>query len=78
MIVVDLTLRYKGYVSDATRTFAIGKVSNEEKNVYEIVKESQKALLNQKLIAKKLMMHAERLLMNLVTENILFIQQDME
>ena len=43
LIVVDLTLRYKGYVSDATRTFAIGKISNEEKNVYEIVKESQKA-----------------------------------
>ena len=31
LIVVDLTLRYKGYVSDATRTFAIGKISNEEK-----------------------------------------------
>ena len=39
LIVVDLTLRYKGYVSDATRTFALGKISNEEKNVYEIVKE---------------------------------------
>ena len=43
LIVVDLTLRYKGYVSDATRTFPIGKISAEEKNVYEIVKESQKA-----------------------------------
>ena len=30
-------------VSDATRTFAIGKIGAEEKNVYEIVKESQKA-----------------------------------
>lgn len=42
LIVVDLTLRYKGYVSDATRTFAIGKISPQEKQVYEIVKESQK------------------------------------
>ncbi|PIY89963.1 MAG: Xaa-Pro aminopeptidase, partial [Nitrosopumilales archaeon CG_4_10_14_0_8_um_filter_34_8] len=42
LVVVDLTLRYKGYVSDATRTFAIGKISPEEKQVYEIVKESQK------------------------------------
>ena len=33
LIVVDLTLRYKGYVSDATRTFAVGKISDEEKNV---------------------------------------------
>jgi len=42
LVVVDLTLRYKGYVSDATRTFAIGRISPEQKQVYEIVKESQK------------------------------------
>lgn len=42
LIVVDLTLRYKGYVSDGTRTFGLGKVSEKEKQVYEIVKESQK------------------------------------
>jgi Xaa-Pro aminopeptidase/Xaa-Pro dipeptidase len=42
LIVVDLTLRYKGYVSDATRTFGLGKVSDKGKDVYEIVKESQK------------------------------------
>jgi len=43
MIVVDLTLRYKGYVSDATRTFGLGSVSNEAKKIYEIVKTSQEA-----------------------------------
>jgi len=42
LVVVDLTLRYKGYVSDSTRTFAIGKISQPTKEVYEIVKESQK------------------------------------
>jgi len=42
LVVVDLTLRFKGYVSDATRTFAIGKISPQEKIIYEIVKESQK------------------------------------
>lgn len=42
LIVVDLTLRYKGYVSDATRTFGLGKVSEEAKQIYEIVKESQR------------------------------------
>jgi len=42
LVVVDLTLRYKGYVSDATRTFAIGKISTKANQVYEIVKESQK------------------------------------
>ena len=42
LVVVDLTLRYKGYVSDATRTFAIGKVSSLASQAYEIVKESQR------------------------------------
>jgi len=42
LIVVDLTLRYQGYVTDATRTFGLGRVSDDAKQVYEIVKESQK------------------------------------
>ena len=42
MIVVDLTLRYKGYVSDSTRTFGLGSVSEEAKTAYQIVQESQK------------------------------------
>ena len=42
LIVVDLTLRYKGYVTDSTRTFGLGTMSSEAKSVYEIVKESQK------------------------------------
>jgi Xaa-Pro aminopeptidase/Xaa-Pro dipeptidase len=42
LIVVDLTLRYKGYVSDATRTFSLGVVNDQAKQVYEIVKESQR------------------------------------
>lgn len=42
LIVVDLTLRYKGYVSDATRTFGLGKISDQAKEVYEVVKESQR------------------------------------
>ena len=42
LIVVDLPLRYKGYVTDSTRTFGLGSLSSEAKSVYEIVKESQK------------------------------------
>lgn len=42
LIVVDITLRYKGYVSDATRTFGLGKISDKAKEAYDIVKESQK------------------------------------
>ncbi len=43
MIVADLTLRHKGYVSDATRTFGLGRISAEAKKVYSIVKTSQEA-----------------------------------
>lgn len=43
MVVVDLTLRHRGYVSDATRTFAVGRPASEEaQNVYGIVRESQR------------------------------------
>ena len=41
LIVVDLTLRYKGYVSDSTRTFGLGQISDDAKEVYEIVRKSQ-------------------------------------
>lgn len=46
MIVVDLTLRHQGYIADATRTFALGRPTAEMKQVYEIVRESQKAGLD--------------------------------
>lgn len=46
MIVVDLTLRHQGYIADATRTFALGKPTAEMRQVYEIVRESQKAGLD--------------------------------
>lgn len=46
LVVVDLTLRYKGYISDATRTFGVGRVNRQAKEIYEIVKESQKAGLD--------------------------------
>lgn len=46
IIVVDLTLRHRGYIADATRTFVLGTPTAEMKKVYEIVKESQKAGLD--------------------------------
>lgn len=41
LVVVDITLRYKGYISDATRTFAIGQVSQKAADIYGVVRESQ-------------------------------------
>jgi Xaa-Pro aminopeptidase len=43
MIIVDLTLRHKGYIADATRTFGLGTISNGMKKVYEVVRESQES-----------------------------------
>lgn len=41
LVTVDITLRYHGYVSDATRTFGIGHVGDKERGVYATVKEAQ-------------------------------------
>jgi Xaa-Pro aminopeptidase len=40
-IVVDITLSYDHYVSDATRTFGIGRISKKMKSVYDLVKAAQ-------------------------------------
>ncbi|MER5174903.1 MAG: M24 family metallopeptidase [Candidatus Nitrosocosmicus sp.] len=41
LIVIDLTLSFNHYVSDATRTFGLGNITKEMKEVYETVKISQ-------------------------------------
>ncbi|MEM1524927.1 MAG: Xaa-Pro peptidase family protein [Nitrososphaerales archaeon] len=41
LIIVDLFFMYEGYVADATRTFGLGSLSNEVKEVYEAVREVQ-------------------------------------
>lgn len=45
-VTVDLTLRHKAYIADATRTFAIGKVNAEMKKVHDVVREAQEAGLD--------------------------------
>ena len=42
LVVVDLTLRHMGYVSDATRTFAVGNPGAEARDAYQTVRESQR------------------------------------
>lgn len=41
MVVVDITLRYRGYVSDATRTFAVGRPARGALEAYSAVREAQ-------------------------------------
>ncbi|MDG6939482.1 MAG: M24 family metallopeptidase [Nitrososphaerota archaeon] len=41
-VVVDLVLRYNGYVVDATRTFAVGRADHDMKEAYEAVLGSQR------------------------------------
>lgn len=46
LIVVDLTLRYSGYIADATRTFVLGTATSEIQEFYRSVQESQQAGLD--------------------------------
>jgi Xaa-Pro aminopeptidase/Xaa-Pro dipeptidase len=41
LVVLDITLSYDHYVSDATRTFGMGKISKKEHDIYEIVRNAQ-------------------------------------
>lgn len=47
MVTLDFGALYKGYISDITRTFAVGEPSDEMKKVYDVVLESQIAALEQ-------------------------------
>ena len=47
MITLDFGALYEGYVSDITRTFAIGEPKEEMKKIYNIVLEAQLAALEQ-------------------------------
>jgi len=41
VVIIDLVIRFNGYVVDTTRTFALGRVNDEVKRVYKIVKFAQ-------------------------------------
>lgn len=45
MVTLDFGALYNGYISDITRTFAVGQPSDEMKKIYDIVLESQIAAL---------------------------------
>ena len=45
-ITIDMGCRYKGYCSDMTRTIFIGNITPQQKNIYNIVLENQKRVLN--------------------------------
>jgi Xaa-Pro aminopeptidase/Xaa-Pro dipeptidase len=41
LIVIDITLSFNHYISDSTRTFGLGSITREMKDVYETVKTAQ-------------------------------------
>lgn len=43
LVTIDFGVLYKGYVSDMTRTIAVGKVSARFQNMYEAVRQAQEA-----------------------------------
>ena len=42
-LVIDWGASYEGYISDITRTFAIGEIAPEMQKIYQIVKEANEA-----------------------------------
>lgn len=46
MLMIDFGARVEGYVSDITRTFALGEINEEMRKVYDIVKEANEAGTN--------------------------------
>lgn len=47
LIIMDFGSIVEGYVGDISRTISVGKVSEEQKNVYSIVKEAQEYAIKQ-------------------------------
>jgi Xaa-Pro aminopeptidase len=45
LVVIDMGARVDGYCSDGTRTWATGEISNEAREVYELVRRSQELSL---------------------------------
>lgn len=43
LVVLDFGAMYGGYVGDITRTIAVGQISDELKEIYEVVREAQQA-----------------------------------
>ena len=41
LLLIDMGAKVRGYCSDGTRTFAIGEVGEEEREVYEVVRRAQ-------------------------------------
>lgn len=46
LVVLDFGAIYQGYVADITRTVAVGEISTELKEIYEVVKEGQQAAID--------------------------------
>jgi Xaa-Pro dipeptidase len=45
VVLLDFGCRFEGYCSDMSRTFFIGDISDEEKNIYTITLDAQKAAI---------------------------------
>ena len=43
LLLIDMGARVRGYCSDCTRTLAVGEVGEEEREVYEVVRQAQAA-----------------------------------
>jgi Xaa-Pro aminopeptidase len=47
IVMMDIGCMYNGYCSDLTRTYFLGKINNNQKRIWDIVKSSQSAVLKE-------------------------------
>lgn len=47
MVLLDLGVDYKGYNSDLTRLFFLGKINSKNKKIYDVVKEAQRRAIKE-------------------------------
>jgi Xaa-Pro aminopeptidase len=47
MVMMDIGCMYNGYCSDLTRTYFLGRISGEQRRVWDVVKSSQDAVLKE-------------------------------
>ncbi len=46
LVMIDTGASYEGYACDLTRTFAVGRIDDELKKIYEIVRDANKAVID--------------------------------
>ncbi len=68
LVTIDFGAKYKGYCTDITRTIAIGEIGEEQRKIYEVVKEAQETAV-QNLRPGADCLEMDKIARDIITEN---------